>query len=203
LLALRLEKEFEEEYISFVESQLSSYEKTIDQYGPFYFEFYRVWRRLFIEYRQGKIKFFPTPAAWIGGIQDFNTPVQLNAKEIFDNIKDYSDEIQWLRVSRIKIESPGGFNFTGVGEIIKEFRELIKDIWFRNSQENTLGQLSIIDKFLEMKAKHLELNTIQLPANKSRKELAKTINKEINNLKQLEDWSKLDNVGDNIDYTPE
>jgi len=43
-----------------------------------------------------------------------------------------------LKLKKIHIESPGEIKIEG-GSIIKEFRELIKDLTFRNNQEERLG----------------------------------------------------------------
>jgi hypothetical protein len=48
-----------------------------------------------------------------------------------------------LRVRSISINSPGPISLQGLGEPIKELRELIKDLAFRNRQERQRGDLEI------------------------------------------------------------
>lgn len=43
-------------------------------------------------------------------------------------------------------ESHSVFSFTGVSDLLKEVREFVKDIWFRNRQEALLGELMLIEK---------------------------------------------------------
>ena len=42
--------------------------------------------------------------------------------------------------------------FLGLGELLCELRELLKDLSFRNRQERELGDLSIIERRLELSA---------------------------------------------------
>lgn len=49
-----------------------------------------------------------------------------------------------INISSLKIGSPGQFDLKGSGEIIREIRELIKDLSFRNRHEEILGELKII-----------------------------------------------------------
>jgi hypothetical protein len=55
-----------------------------------------------------------------------------------------------LRIKRIEIASPGGFTLAGLGEPIREVREFIKDIWYRNRQEREKGDLEILKQKLEL-----------------------------------------------------
>jgi hypothetical protein len=48
-----------------------------------------------------------------------------------------------LAVATVRMSSPGLVSFEGLGEVMKEFRELIKDFWYRNSQERQKGKLEI------------------------------------------------------------
>lgn len=51
-----------------------------------------------------------------------------------------------INIKSLKISSPAEFNLRGIGEIIGQLREVIKDLSFRNWQEQTLGNLEIIIK---------------------------------------------------------
>ena len=81
--------------------------------------------------------------------------------------------------------SPGGFSFEGIGDIIKEFREFIKDIWYRNEKERRYGQLEVIDKYLTIQNKY-ENSNFNLPPASSEDEIRKVLNNGVNNLKRLE-----------------
>lgn len=48
-----------------------------------------------------------------------------------------------LRIARVRMESPGLISFAGLGEPLRQVRELIKDLWYRNSQERERGELEI------------------------------------------------------------
>lgn len=73
------------------------------------------------------------------GIAVSSTPVQ-----IYQEIDLYASPDQRCRIHKAKMSPPGGFSFTGIGEILKEFRELIKDIWYRNQQERKKGDIDLI-----------------------------------------------------------
>ncbi|MFA7335698.1 MAG: hypothetical protein WC028_02850 [Candidatus Obscuribacterales bacterium] len=47
----------------------------------------------------------------------------------------------------------GNFSFAGLAEVVKEFREVLKDLWYRNNQEKTLGELEIADKWMALDCK--------------------------------------------------
>lgn len=49
-------------------------------------------------------------------------------------------EEEQLFVDFIEIHSPAKFSLTGADKIIGQVRGLIKDIWYKNSQEKQLGQ---------------------------------------------------------------
>jgi hypothetical protein len=48
-----------------------------------------------------------------------------------------------LQLHRIAISSPGIISFAGLGEPLKQLRELIKDIWYRNRQERRIGEIEV------------------------------------------------------------
>ncbi len=59
-----------------------------------------------------------------------------------------------LMIHRIQMASPGGFSLKGLGEPLREIREFIKDIWYRNRQEKERGELDIAKARLDLLAKH-------------------------------------------------
>ena len=98
--------------------------------------------------------------------------------------------------------SPGGFSFQGVGEIIEQFRELIKDIWWRNSTERAGAQLEIVERYLRLRRENPELK-IPLPSYSRKGDfLPKEIERSLNNLRLLEERGRLKAVPKNLDYVP-
>jgi hypothetical protein len=63
-----------------------------------------------------------------------------------------------LRIAAAHISSPGAISFEGLGEPLREVRELIKDLWYRNSQERRQGELVIEQTELKIAREHLALN---------------------------------------------
>lgn len=124
-------------------------------------------------------------------------------ENIHKQIRALSTPDEWLRIHRVRISSPGGFSFTGIGEIIKELRELIKDIWYRNKQEKALGELQIIFNYLEINRKCSQSKIMMSSQLKEKSYLAKIIQRKLLELKSLEEEGKIDSVPENLDYVPE
>ena len=106
-------------------------------------------------------------------------------------------------VYRIRLGSEGIFSFTGLGEIINQVREFIKDLSFRNKKEKELKTLEITEKVLDI------LQQIGPPLNEVPSDLrplyAKTIkilDCELDKLLSLESKGKLANIPENISYVP-
>jgi len=59
--------------------------------------------------------------------------------------------------------SPGGFSFSGLGEPLRQLRELIKDLWYRNRQERQRGELQILrDKIQVYSQLYLSVQQIDM-----------------------------------------
>lgn len=70
-----------------------------------------------------------------------------------------------LVVDNIQMASPGGFSLRGLGEPIREIREFIKDLWYRNRQERERGELDILkEKLALITQNNLAPATIQILA---------------------------------------
>lgn len=91
----------------------------------------------------------------------------------------------------------------GIGEILKEIREMVKDLWYRNKQEKTKGELEIIKRYLGICRENEEINVPMPKYLQKRNILIDETYKNIKQLKELESQIKLANVGENIDYIPE
>jgi hypothetical protein len=70
-----------------------------------------------------------------------------------------------LRVKKIEIASPGGFTLEGMGEPLRELRELIKDLCYRNRQEREKGDLEILKQKIEIIGdRNLSIQQVQVLA---------------------------------------
>lgn len=72
----------------------------------------------------------------------------------FANPTSFLSTREELSVKRIEMASPGGFSLRGMGEPIKEIRELIKDLCYRNRQEKDRGDLEILEQKLALAAQN-------------------------------------------------
>ena len=204
--ALNLKDKIEERQLAFFEDQLELYEHLFIEYmdHPKYHELFRLWRKILRDYRGYKFPYAPLlPFLSPFPIEARDALPRITATEIFENFERYPNDEEWLKIYRIRIGSPGGFSFTGIGEILKEVREFIKDIWYRNKQEKIRGQLEIIDEYLSMQRKHRQSNYPSLYSMPSEKELVKVLNEQVNKIRELESKGKLKNVAENIDFLPE
>jgi hypothetical protein len=119
-----------------------SWEEYMDH--SFLYEWVHLWERAI---RKGLPPFVPSPVPvpiqqpW----SSYYQPQVPTGSEILQSIRSYAEEDDRCRLHAAKFASPGGFSFTGLGEIVKEFRELIKDLWYRNRQEKELGRLEIMN----------------------------------------------------------
>lgn len=171
---------------------------------PIYFEFIEFQRRILKDYLSGELKYFPQlqlfPVLPFPKLEEETKLPSLF--DIYTEISSYQSTEELLRIYKINMASPGGLSFKGIGDVIKELREFIKDIWYRNKQEKICGQLEIIDKYLGIQNKY-ENSNFNLPPASSEDEIRKVLNNGVNNLKRLEKENKLSDVGENIDYTPD
>lgn len=188
------------------EIMLKDYEHYFQKYldHPMYFEIFEFQRRILKDYLSGKIKNVPQfPFFQFFPLPKFEEEKRFpSITEIYFDISSYHSSEELIKIYRIKMASPGGFSFEGIGEIIKEFREFIKDIWFRNKQERMCGQLEVIDKYLAIRKKYKN-SDFNLPPAYSEDEIRKVLNNGVNNLKRLEKENKLEEIGENVDYLPE
>ena len=159
---------------------------------------YRDW----IKHARSEPGLIPPPFPFGWSIPADQIPVP-PVSDLFDNIRQYSSQSQRLRVFKIHIASPGGFSFQGIAEPIKEIRELIKDLWYRNKNENYDSQLDIIDKFLTLQRKHSNVQLPLPPAIAADKKLARSVEESARQIRELEQSGKLLPVPENLDYIPD
>ncbi len=168
------------------------------------FEWYRLWQDLLEDWQKsrykGKIPFpmLPSPFPIPGAGKEI--PEQL---EIFENIELYRDIVEELRIDRIHIASPGGFSFSGLGDIVQQFRELIKDIWYRNKQERTKGELEIIKQYLRIDQEFPNSNLPPVSAMLVDRKMGKKVHANVENMRRLEREGKLLPPPEYVDKRPE
>ncbi|MCL2443318.1 MAG: hypothetical protein FWD13_07615 [Treponema sp.] len=85
-----------------------------------------------------------------------------------------------LIIKRIHMESPGDIVLEG-GSFLKEVREFIKDMLFRNKQEKEIGELNILEKKLQILTEYgfpnKEVEEVKLYTYKNRRNINSFINK--------------------------
>jgi hypothetical protein len=170
-LAIKIKKTLTKRELDLIEYQIHDLR---------YFEKY--WYHYIKDYKNGLIPFLPP----LSPITDISKNLSISTSEIFLNINDYSSTEDFLQIYKMEFKSPGFIDLKGIGEIIKEMREFYKDIKYRNRHEEIRGELEIerlqienINKFLELKKQYPE------------HPLVKTLNYNINTMKNLEKEDKL------------
>lgn len=195
-LAVEIQRRREDEQYRRMEYSLERLQKYMDH--PMYHEFYHMWREYMHMWRKER-GLMPYPPPFPFPMPFAQQPYEQgpSAFDIFSEIDSFAASGDRLRVRRIHIASPGSFNLSGSGEIIREIRELVKDLWFRNRQEKTKGELDIIDKYLTMRRENSDLN-LPPPGSGNRK-LVKTVQERIHSLQWLERDGKLLSVPEHIE----
>lgn len=160
--------------------------------GPFFHEWYEVWMDLL---SKGEFSVLPIPAPFPMLIESgFPTP-----RQIYESLDLYASEKERCVIQRAKMSSAGGFSFTGVGKIVKEIREFVKDLWYRNSQEKQKGDIELQKDKLDLIEKYLALRDRL----SSSHQLIITVSGGVDGLLELERGEKLRPVDEHIDHTGE
>ncbi len=197
-LAVEVQRRREEEHFKAMERSMEWMHKYMDH--PMHHDFYHMWRDYIQMWRKERIVIpYPPPFPFPFAHEIIEKPSI--AFDIYADIESYTTSENRLRVRRIQIASPGTFSFSGSGEIIREIRELIKDLWYRNKQEKTKGELDIIDKYLTMRRENSDINLP--PPRSADKKLVKVVQEKIHSLRSLEEEGKLLSVPENIESEKE
>lgn len=200
-LTSRVRERLEDNYLESIEVAFRRSEKMLGH--PFYHEMFHMWREALQYWRKKGASEMPIVFAppLPFGFQD-PSAVLPSDQQIFSSLERYSSHEDQCRVKAIRMASPGGFSFQGIGEIIEQFRELIKDIWWRNSTERAQDQMEIIERYLRLRRENPDLN-IPLPTYLRKDDfLAREIERNLNQLKALEERGRLEAVPKNLDYVP-
>jgi len=129
----------------YLSEQIARWQKSLRRLEPDFDEFayFFLWRF----YRHG----LPLPPAV--GFRVGEVPYMQYLLDNFDVIMADTP----LTIRRIQMGSSGAISLEGLGEPIREIREFIKDLWYRNKQERELGRLEIASKRLQVAKQYREL----------------------------------------------
>lgn len=198
LLATRVQTRLDEAYREFIDRSLRRLEGMAG--GPFAQELYmflREWRKHGAPGHLASLAFMYGPVPRVGVEEEHRDVYQL-----YRNIDVYASDVDRLRIFRIHMASPGGFSFEGIGELIGQLRELVKDIWYRNRQERIRGELEIIERYLHLRTHKADIGLPPAAYQPTSPRLVKTVARHVREIKRLEEQGKLGDVVDNLDYEP-
>lgn len=203
-LALHIRDEQESFYREAMDRYWREYVMLYERYieGPLDKELLFMYRRLLRDWMKRGFKYPPPVPLPFGFPTTGILPQALSAWEIYESIDQYAVESDMLQVDRIRMSSPSGFSFKGLDGVAKEFREFVKDIWYRNKQEKAQGRLRLIEQYLNMRRKFPDADLPPLPTAPTERKLIKTVNEHIEKLDGLEQQGKLLDVAEHIDYRP-
>lgn len=201
-LTARVRDRLEANYLEALESALRHYDKFMGH--PFYHELFHAWRDALRYWRkQGTSSAMPPmlPPFFFGS-PDLSSAVPTE-EEIYLRLDEFTADEQHIHIYRIHHASPGGFSFEGIGEIIEQMRELIKDVWWRNRAERSRDELDLIDRYLKLRRENPDVNFPLPPFLRKDRHLAIAVQGHLIQLKALEERGKLEAVTQHLDYVPE
>jgi hypothetical protein len=130
-----------------IAQELDRYWHALEREGPHFEMLAYEWSRIIRRLGPGAAP-FPFPFAPMGG--GFQNQISATSDTELDYYLSHSDEYMppsdELVVAKIEMASPGRFSLRGLGEPIRELRELIKDLWYRNRQERERGDLELLQQ---------------------------------------------------------
>ena len=133
------------------EEHLGRYWEMLEREGPDVGLFFHEWRRVLRRYGPTATQRFLFGPGQAQGVDHVNRV--LPAAEVEYYLRTPSEYLfpgVELKIRRIAIASPGGFSLQGLGEPIRELREFIKDMAYRNRQEREKGDLEILKQKLDI-----------------------------------------------------
>lgn len=205
-LSVKIKRGYEKKHREFFERYFHDYYKLQEHYfdHPFYIKFLDEWKELLQKWSK-RFGPYPPPPFFPFPFPPMTEPLRIALPEdyeIYQKVGLYSGENDLLRVERIMISSPGGFSFNGIAEIVGQIRGLIKDLWYGNRQEKVMGDLEIIEKYLQMRSDYPDENLPPLYSPASSK-LIEIVAENVIVLRVLEKDGKLKSIPENLDYKPE
>lgn len=200
LLTARIRRNLEQQSSEFLRRTMLDIEKYVQ--GPFAHEILYEWRRTVERWMQRK-----GPRLFL--FQPYGVPFGADLladlppdEEIFANLELHAGRDDHLTLRRAEMSSPGGFSFQGLGDVVQQLRELIRDVWFRNRQDRIEGDLRLIEKVLEMRERHPDADIPLPPPLHRRRFLVDKAAEGVAKLKKLEEERKLLSPPEHLDYDP-
>ena len=198
----RVRTRLDEEAFLGLERSLRYYDEMAGD--PYWHEFFMMYRDMLKRWKmRGPGARFPIPLPFLPFPQLVSSASSLSDSTIYREIDRYASDDDRLRVQRIRVSSPGGFSFEGLGDIVKECREFVKDVWFRNRQERVTGELEIIERYLRIRDQHPEFDLPQVPGRRPDRQVIDAVATHVSNLRRLEERGKVESIPENLDYTPD
>lgn len=145
------------------EEQMGRYWEMLEREGPHLDMLFHEWHRIIRRYGPGAASMM-FPFGSMGGQTADRLAQVLPSSEIeyyVSNPSEYLPPTHELKIKKIAIASPGGFSLEGLGEPLRELREFIKDLCYRNRQEREKGDLEILKQKLDIVAQG-NLSPIQI-----------------------------------------
>jgi len=200
-LATTIVRRREEQYFEILDLTMRRAYEYMDH--PIYHELYHLWREYFDMCRkEERLLPLTPPFPFPYPMSQVRPEETISSYQVFQEIDSFARDEDRLQVRRINVASPGEFSFSGSGEIVREIRELIKDIWYRNKQERVRGELEIIEKYLSIRRENSDL---QLPplTGKVDMRLVKVVQEKVHALRRLEDGGKLRCIAEHMETEEE
>ena len=185
-LAAHLAREAYRDWVQFTNTALEVLREQIPE--PIFYDWYRAMRRL-----TGK---YPGLIASPSLLPGTHVP---SPDDVLDSLPAFAGVGSGLRVRRITMASPGLFTFEGLGGVVEQLREFLKDLAFRNRQERQMGELELLEKYLTVQRDNPDV-AFPLPSSLAgnKKVLGKALEATAT-LRQLEREQKLLPPGDHLD----
>lgn len=133
-----------------------------------------------------------------------------DATEISRNLHLYSPPSNRCFLYSAVTASPVKLSFAGVADVMKEFREFVKDLWYRNRQEAQEGDLENRMRRLQVERAEADFaNEYLLPAyakelgESASPKLIEDVGKGITKIEELQDQGKILSVPEHIEEQPD
>jgi hypothetical protein len=138
------------------EEQFGRYLEALEREGPHFDMLFHEWSRFLRRYGPAAAQFLspfgPAQMQVVDHLDRVLPPAEINY--YISNTSEFLSSAHELKIRKIAISSPGGFSLEGLGEPLRELREFIKDMCYRNRQEREKGNLEILKQKLDIISQH-------------------------------------------------